>query len=787
MTVVGEAVYEITAKDEAMFAAFKKAEGQAKSTGDVIEKNTSRGGKGFDDTGKAASRFGGVLGGARQDAAKFGGVMKEVGSGALMGVGLGAFMAVSAGAGLLVGKIGESIGAASDLNETISKVGVVFGANAPQVLAWGQDAALSMGMSKQAALEAAGTIGNLFVSLGMAGGQAATMSTKIVSLAGDLASFNNVDPTEALEALRAGLVGETEPLRRFGVNLNEATISQKALDLGLVTSTKGVLPPAIRAQAAYALILDQTKTAQGDFARTSSGLANQQRIAAAQVEDAMAKMGQALLPLATSLLPVFTGAIVGVFEGIGGLVDLIGGFAAAIDRNLKPVLLALGIAAIAVAPALWAMAVPIVAAAAPFVALGVVIAALAVAVDQNMFGIRDIIENVFGAIQAVVKGVIGTVLNVIGTLAEAASSIPGPWQEAAGQMKQTLDIMRRDVDTWGDSTESSVRRAGDDIGAAATEAGVSAGGSWGDAIKDSAPQTAAAAQTGLVQPVKEAVAKTPAELTREAGDATIAFANTLKGGYDDVFSAADALKEAAKKPISATKRIAALEGLLAGKDLAKALKSNDPVVRAAAESLKVKANDELALLKGLATTHGETSAKNYAKGLKSEAGAAATAGGILKSAAARNMEISNAYAMGSSAGSRFAAGLSAQQNSVRISAWNLASTAQAALQVHSPAKEGPFSEAGGPEGWGVRFGKQYASGIMQGLDAFDFDRLAQPTMRFDSASTFTHEATLRVIVEDRDGGIRHAGMNVTELGDAIAGSLDATGFVRNLRHAASMG
>ena len=128
----------------------------------------------------------------------------------------------------------KSIDAASDVEESMSKVGVVFGDSAGMVQEFASTADTALGQSRQQALDAAGTFGNLFVSMGMGQEPAADMSTSLVTLASDLASFNNTDPTTALDALRAGLTGETEPLKRFGVNLNAATISAKALELGLV-------------------------------------------------------------------------------------------------------------------------------------------------------------------------------------------------------------------------------------------------------------------------------------------------------------------------------------------------------------------------------------------------------------------------------------------------------------------------------------------------------------------------------------------------------------------------
>jgi phage-related protein len=193
-----------------------------------------------------------------------------------------------------------AITGASDLSESMSKNSIVFGDASDSVLRFTENAARGLGQSQAQALEATGVFGNLFRALKIGEAPAAEMSTTLVQLASDLASFNNASPEVALDALRAGIVGETEPLKRFGVNLNEATIKAKALELGIASGNE-TLTAAQKAQAAYALILEQTELAQGDFARTSGGLANQQRILAAQWQDMQAKVGTLLLPAITKL------------------------------------------------------------------------------------------------------------------------------------------------------------------------------------------------------------------------------------------------------------------------------------------------------------------------------------------------------------------------------------------------------------------------------------------------------------------------------------------------------
>lgn len=241
---------------------------------------------------------------------------KEVsGAGSKMGetfkkVGV-AVAAAGVAAGAFAVKFGvEAVKAASDLNETLAKSGEIFGAGAKQVEAFAASAASSLGQSKQQALDAAATFGIFGKSAGLAGEDLVKFSTDFVALAGDLASFNNTTPEEAITAIGSALRGEAEPLRRFGVLLDDATLRAAALELGIVSTTKNALTPQQKVLAAQAVIYKQTGDAQGDFARTSEGLANQQRILTAQIENVKTSIGTALLPVATELFSFIGGKLI---------------------------------------------------------------------------------------------------------------------------------------------------------------------------------------------------------------------------------------------------------------------------------------------------------------------------------------------------------------------------------------------------------------------------------------------------------------------------------------------
>jgi hypothetical protein len=248
--------------------------------------------------------------------ANFGGSLKGMFGNVVKAAAVGT-VAVGAAAGAMAV---AGISAASDFVEAQSKVGVVFGQNASVIEDFASNAAQSFGMSETAALAATGTYGNLFTSMGLGGQAAVDMSTGVVGLAADLGSFNNLGTEDVLEKIRAGLLGETEPLKSLGINLDAAGIAAKAMEMGLADAT-GELSPAAKAQAAYALILEQSTLAQGDFARTKDGVANSTKIIKASFADLRTEIGMRLLPLVQPLVAGLAQRLPGALDAAGSAMD----------------------------------------------------------------------------------------------------------------------------------------------------------------------------------------------------------------------------------------------------------------------------------------------------------------------------------------------------------------------------------------------------------------------------------------------------------------------------------
>ena len=237
--------------------------------------------------------------------------------------------AVAGIAGAVIGK--SLIKSASDLQESVSKINAVFGNSSRTVISWSETTAKALGVSQRQALEAAGTYGNLFQAFGMSAPQAQQMSMSLVELAADMASFNNVSIEDALLALRSGLSGEAEPLKRFGVAINDARLKEEALRMGLYKG-KGILDVTAKSQAAYALILKDTALQQGDVARTSDGVAFKMKSFGAQVDDVRSQIGTALIPVFSSLMSFMNDRVLPVFvefadvlgkEGLGASLGVL--------------------------------------------------------------------------------------------------------------------------------------------------------------------------------------------------------------------------------------------------------------------------------------------------------------------------------------------------------------------------------------------------------------------------------------------------------------------------------
>jgi hypothetical protein len=195
----------------------------------------------------------------------------------------------------------DAIGAASDLNETLSKSQQIFGQNAKAMEKWAGNADRSLGLSKNSALASAASFGDMFSQIGFSGDASAKMSKSVLQMSADLGSFNNLETSDVADRMSAAFRGEYDSLQAVIPNINAARVESQALaTTGKKTAKE--LTAQEKAAAVLAIVHKDGAKASGDFARTSDGLANQQKILGAQFDNVKAKLGQGLLPIATKVV-----------------------------------------------------------------------------------------------------------------------------------------------------------------------------------------------------------------------------------------------------------------------------------------------------------------------------------------------------------------------------------------------------------------------------------------------------------------------------------------------------
>jgi hypothetical protein len=205
--------------------------------------------------------------------------------------------AIGVGIGVLaVSEIKKAIDAASDLSESTNAVNVSFGDAAAGILELGENAARGLGLSKTELFGIATQFSNFAGTIAGEGGNIVQVVDEISQRGADFASVFNLDVADALAKFQSGLAGQSEPLRMYGIDLSAAAVEAHALEKGITDGTSQ-MTEAEKVTARYSLLMQETSKVTGDFANTSDGLANQQRILKAEIENTRAEIGEKFMPI----------------------------------------------------------------------------------------------------------------------------------------------------------------------------------------------------------------------------------------------------------------------------------------------------------------------------------------------------------------------------------------------------------------------------------------------------------------------------------------------------------
>lgn len=250
------------------------------------------------------------------------------------------------GAGITAGMT-LSINEAKKAEGSYNKFNTVFGKHKDDMLVFIKGLRKTMPTATHEIVRMSADLQDLLVPLGLSREKATDMSKGFLDVSNKIAAFNDVDPTQVLEAIKSGLAGSSEPLRRFGVNALETALQSRALSMGLMEADQkfAELEPSvknqIRAQALLAQIIDNSSDAIEGFEANNDSFIRRQQDLNATLRETKVTIGKALLPVVDELLkkikPIIkkvsewmknnkelTKKIVIVVAAIGGLMVVLG-------------------------------------------------------------------------------------------------------------------------------------------------------------------------------------------------------------------------------------------------------------------------------------------------------------------------------------------------------------------------------------------------------------------------------------------------------------------------------
>lgn len=267
----------------------------------------------FNIDNKSLNRMDRKIGDLRNNAKAFGANMKSVTDGMVsQGLRLTAFVTLP-----IVGIGAAMTKAASDAEETLAKFDTVFQEVGDEANKTALSLSRDFGLSSKAAKQLLGDTGDLLTGFGFTGDMALDLSKNVNELAVDLASFTNFagGAEGASAALTKALLGERESVKSLGISILEEDVKAKIASLEATGELTNETNRQKKAIATLAIAVEQSKNAQGDFARTQDSLANQTRIFMARIDDLAVSFGQILIPIVSKMVVGLTN-LAEKFEGL---------------------------------------------------------------------------------------------------------------------------------------------------------------------------------------------------------------------------------------------------------------------------------------------------------------------------------------------------------------------------------------------------------------------------------------------------------------------------------------
>jgi len=290
---------------------------------------------------------------------------------------------------------------ASDVNENLNKMESVYGKNADAVEKWSEASSKQYGISKNDFLDYVSTYGALSQDLlKQTTAQSKDTAKSMVQRAADISSYYNMTMDESNSLMQQLYSGETDGWKRLGITINDTTMQEYAHSKG-INKTIASMSLQEKTQLRIDMAMDKTNRTQGDFTKTSDGLANSSRILKAQLSDLAATVGTVLLPPIQKIVANISQILSKAIEwgnANPALMQQIVQFGLALAA-VGPILLGVG-KAIEITTSLGGvMATVFSPVGLIMVGIIAIIAALALAWSQDLGGIRESTETAMNTVK----------------------------------------------------------------------------------------------------------------------------------------------------------------------------------------------------------------------------------------------------------------------------------------------------------------------------------------------------------------------------------------------------
>ena len=215
------------------------------------------------------------------------------------------------------------VGSAMDMVETQNLFEVSMGDGLVTATAYVEKLSQLTGLDTTNLKSAVGNYALLAKSMGLSTDQATQLSTTITDLALDLSSLTNVPINQVMADLRSGLVGQSETVYKYGLDVTEAALKSEALALGISKSVRN-MSQGEKMALRYNVMIRQSALAHGDFAKTLETPANQARILQERIVSLGRAIGTIFIPILTKVLPYLNAFVRVLTEIVQKIASLVG-------------------------------------------------------------------------------------------------------------------------------------------------------------------------------------------------------------------------------------------------------------------------------------------------------------------------------------------------------------------------------------------------------------------------------------------------------------------------------